>query len=150
MLGRKSVVLSVSVIAILVSSTIFVAIPAVPRASAQAQLPGEQRNWEYINHDSHSTNFNPQTQITKDNVALLELKWLFPMPSASSTGPGLIGITLQEGSRSPPIVVDGLVYLLLQTNTVVALDAGSGKTVWTYTTKFNGTDAVKKLPIGPL
>ncbi len=154
MIGRKSVLFSVSVIAILVASSIFVAFPATPRVEAQAQLPREQRNWEMGNHDALGSNFNPQTQITKDNVPLLELKWMFPIPSISAAGDavkvgeGFFGLTLLEGTTTPPIIVDGIVYLVTNYYNVIALDAGTGKVVWNYQYQANVNDAQKRLPIG--
>ena len=83
MLELKQVLLSVSVISILVLSGILVAIPTTPHVEAQAQLPKEQRNWEMTNYNALGWNSNPQTQINKDNVKFLELKWIFPFPTAT-------------------------------------------------------------------
>ncbi|MBI4257425.1 MAG: PQQ-binding-like beta-propeller repeat protein, partial [Thaumarchaeota archaeon] len=134
----KSIILSVSVIAILVLSTIFVAIPAIPRASAQAQLPREERNWEYIFHDQQGTNFNPQKQITKDNVNLLELKWLYPFPTFIQGGNGWFSRGnpvmggIAQGFATPPLVVDGIIYTASAMWDIFALDAGNGKLLWRY------------------
>ncbi|MBI4258375.1 MAG: PQQ-binding-like beta-propeller repeat protein [Thaumarchaeota archaeon] len=158
--------LSVSVISILVSSTMFAAIPTTPRASAQAQaqLPREQRNWEYVNHDSHATNYNPQTQINKGNVHLLEIKWVYPLPTAASVGSKIKGAgyvadparaPIQEGSITAPLIVDGIVYFLTGAYTIVALDAETGKVLWTNqyeadagTLNYDPALRPDKLPIG--
>ncbi len=129
MIGRKSVILSVSVIAILIASSIFVAFPATPRVEAQAQLPREQRNWEMINHNIKGGNYNPQTIINKQNVQLLELKWIYPFPPASSIAAQGFTIT-QEGSATPPIIADGIVYVALNSRRVIAMDAATGKVIW--------------------
>ncbi len=145
MIGRKSVILSVSVIAILVASSIFVAFPATPRVDAQAQLPREQRNWEMINNNALGGNYNPQTQINKDNVALLELKWVFPFPPASSIAPQGFGL-VQEGSETPPLVVDGILYAAMNSRSVLALDAATGKVIWRELVARNYSTILAKNP----
>ncbi len=135
----KSIILSVSVIAILVLSTIFIAIPAIPRVSAQAQLPREERNWEYVYHDQQGSYSNPQKQITKDNVNLLELKWVYPFPYYLLGGSGIIltvggnQYPVGQGFQTPPLVVDGIVYTASAVWDVFALDLGTGKLVWRFT-----------------
>ncbi len=148
MIGRKSVILSVSVIAILVFSTVFVTIPAVPKANAQQKPVGA--NWEMEAYDNLGQNFNPQTQITKDNVRFLEMKWIFPFPRAPAIA-GFGSFRGEEGSLAPPLVVDGIVYVSTGTLTVFALDAKTGKLIWTFNWFDNfptiGNDT-KKFPIG--
>jgi glucose dehydrogenase len=144
MINSKLLLLSVSVIAILVLSTVFAAIPTIPRASAQQKVPGA--NWEFINSDARGTNFNPQTQITKENVNLLELKWIFPLPSASVGVLGKLGVVGNiEGSLAPPLIVDGVIYTLTNAQTIYALDAKTGKTIWTYTSVFDNASVLARL-----
>ncbi len=138
----SKLLLSVSVIAILFFSTVFVAIPITPSASAQQKVPGA--NWEYVDYDQLSTSFNPQTQINKDNVNLLELKWIFPYPQTSGSVGGYTAAGI--GATPMPLVVDGIVYTLTNYGTLFALDAATGKTVWTYKMELNITiDKAKKL-----
>ncbi|MBI2126236.1 MAG: PQQ-binding-like beta-propeller repeat protein [Thaumarchaeota archaeon] len=126
--------LSVSVIAILAFGTIFVAIPTIPRASAQQKVPGA--NWEWVWYNNHGTDFNPQTQITKDNVQLLELKWIAPFPLGVVTGqtfktnPTAAVRSVSQGFATPPLVVDGIMYSASHLGDVFAMDAGTGKIVW--------------------
>src|SRR3989304_1289773 len=97
------------------------------------QLPREQRNWEYINHDAFGTNYNPQTQINKRNVQSLELKWTYQILPVSQQGAQLLGFpSIAEGSMSPPLVVDGIVYIVLNSKMVIALDAKTGKEIWSH------------------
>ena len=145
MVGRKSVILSVSVIAVLVSSTMFVvAVSTVPRASAQAPVQGA--DWLMPNANYQATGFSPQTQITKDNANLLEIKWIFPYPPASP----ITGLGAAEGSLTNPLIIGGLVYVQKQDLTLIALDARNGKVIWTYkppATEVNATAAARQLPI---
>ncbi|HEY4673528.1 MAG TPA: PQQ-binding-like beta-propeller repeat protein [Nitrososphaerales archaeon] len=120
-------------------STLTTLIPPVKPVEAQQQagpIPSGDRaarNWEYATHNSWSTNYSPQTEINKDNVKYLELKWVFPNPDASlfrqKGVAGLGGLT--EGSISPPLVVDGVVYHTTNLRNVYAFDGVSGKIKWT-------------------
>ncbi|MBI2127287.1 MAG: PQQ-binding-like beta-propeller repeat protein [Thaumarchaeota archaeon] len=144
MINSRWLLLSVSVIAILVSSTVFVAIPITPRASAQ---PVAGANWEYINYDRYGTNSNPQTQINKENVQFLELKWMYPYPQSSSVAAKLKGVALSEGSGAPPLIVNGIVYTQTNYDTILALDATTGKQLWSFTEE---VDAAKVLASGAI
>src|SRR3972149_3475196 len=118
MINSRWLLLSVSVVAILVFSTIFVglSILAIP-AQAQQAKPGA--NWEWLWYDGHGTNFNPQTEITKENVHLLELKWMYPFPLGAFEGPRGFGVVgagaggagqpIAQGFAVPPLVVNGIV-----------------------------------------
>ncbi len=146
MITRKMLLLSVSLIAILFSSTLSVAIPITPRAYAQQKVPGA--NWEFLNGDQFNTNSNPQTQINKDNVELLELKWIFPIPTSASSSK-FIGAPFagQESAQTPPLVVDGIVYIYTNFGVVYALDGKDGRIVWSKAIEFNYTASRELLPL---
>ncbi|MBM3897499.1 MAG: hypothetical protein FJ358_03105 [Thaumarchaeota archaeon] len=133
---------SLIVIAVLVMSLLATINPATP-ASAQQQagsIPSGDRaarNWEYANHNSWSTNYSPQKEINKDNVKYLELKWLFPNPPASTFLASQKGAILGEGSISPALIVDGIVYHLTNMRNVYAFDGVTGKTKWTNLWEFD-------------
>ena len=59
------------------------------------------------------------TQIGKSNVSRLSLKWVFAVPNAARL-------------QGTPQVHDGIMYVT-NTNTVIALDAGSGARLWQFT-----------------
>jgi glucose dehydrogenase len=147
MVAGKLLLLSVPVIAILVLSTLFAALPITPRASAQAQqLPREQRNWEYTNHNILATNSNPQNQINTNNVQLLELKWIYPFPVRTL---GLIGgyTAIGLGGPNTPLIVDGIAYTADGQGNVFAIDMGTGKNLWTFSEGplLNKTQDLKRL-----
>ncbi|MBI4257810.1 MAG: PQQ-binding-like beta-propeller repeat protein, partial [Thaumarchaeota archaeon] len=138
--------LSVSVIGILVSSAMFVATPAIPRASAQQKVPGA--NWEWAWYDEHGSNFSPQTQITKDNAQLLELKWVYPFPislsglsgtaSGACAGRRFVGNVpncrgpgpISQGFATMPLIVNGIVYVADMAGDIIAFDLDTGKEIW--------------------
>ncbi|MBM3897338.1 MAG: hypothetical protein FJ358_02280 [Thaumarchaeota archaeon] len=140
--------LAIGIAAVLLLSTLLVSIPPVRQAEAQAQLPRDQRNWEYINGNSWAWNYNPQTQITKENVQSLEMKWMFPIPAAATFGARQIkGVTAAEGAVAPPIIVDGVVYLITNMQAIFALDLATGKKLWEYEPTFDANEAIKEVPI---
>ncbi len=126
---------------------------AVPIAEAQAQLPAEERNWEKKNHDEWSSNSSPQKQITKDNIQFLELKWIYPVPDSGAARATLIGVNLaaggSEGGETPPLVVDGINYMMTNYRQISAINAKTGKTLWIYRHTANITKDTAGLPVVP-
>ena len=59
------------------------------------------------------------SQIDKSNVARLALKWVFALPNAARL-------------QGTPQVYQGIMYVT-NTNTVIALDAGTGARLWQFT-----------------
>lgn len=66
------------------------------------------------------THFSPLAQITPRNVERLGVAWMYDT--------GMQG----RGFEDTPLVVDGLMYVLLPDETVVALRPDSGRRVWSY------------------
>ena len=62
--------------------------------------------------------YSPLDQITRENVAELRTAWVLAM---------------REGSNQPPpLVHDGVMYLVNPGNIVQALDAGTGEMIWEH------------------
>ncbi len=137
-------------VTILLASTYAVMLPSVKPVEAQAQqFPREERNWEYVNKDAAASNYNPQTQINKGNVHLLELKWMWPFPDAAIYSKNQIGVSLLPGTDVPPLIVDGIVYLADNNKNVIAINAETGKTIWINEYKVDLPELAKTLPISP-
>jgi glucose dehydrogenase len=134
-------ILSISTVAIMLSSTIFVALPSVPSAHAQQKVVGA--DWLRPNNNIWAQSYSPQTQITKDNVNQLEIKWIFPIPPS----PDLSPLPRAEGSMATPMVKDGIVYVGTNYFTIIALTSETGRSIWSTTYKFDVGAAVKELPI---
>ena len=80
------------------------------------------------NYDYRATGFNPQTQINKENVKNLELKWVhaWPLPEA------IDGIEPRVGSIANSIIVDGIVYNRMEDLRISAVDAKTGEGIWSF------------------
>jgi quinoprotein glucose dehydrogenase len=88
-----------------------------------AQPPSRPRpytTWADYGGSADSMQYSALSQITKQNVNRLELAWFFPVPDRK----GNFGFN--------PIVVDGVMYVLGPKDAIVALDAASGKPLWTH------------------
>ena len=74
--------------------------------------------WSQYLGGADSSQYSSLKQINKSNVAKLEVAWTYP------TGPGTFVFD--------PVVVDGVMYVLKQNNTIAALDAATGKELWIH------------------
>lgn len=74
--------------------------------------------WSQYLGGADSSQYSSLKQINKSNVKQLEVAWTYP------TGPGTYTFN--------PLIVDGVMYVLAQSNAVVALDAATGKELWVH------------------
>jgi len=107
-----------------VKSLLFIA--ALALVAAQAQKP--YTSWSDYGGSADDAQYSALRQVNKANVGTLKLAWSFPVPGAS----GRFGFN--------PVVVDGTMYVLGPDNAIVALDAASGKVVWTHPVDGRPTD----------
>jgi quinoprotein glucose dehydrogenase len=95
-------------------------------AAADAQTTtGDAKEWPTYGHDAGGMRFSPLTQITPANVANLQPAWTYHMKPQGAAG----GFQQTEAT---PLVIGGIMYVPSPYGQVVALDATSGKEVWTY------------------
>src|SRR6266700_1845867 len=74
----------------------------------------EPQNWLTYSGSTMSQRYTTLNQITPQNVKNLELQWMFQARSL-------------EKFEATPLVVDGILYTVQAPNTVVALDAATGR-----------------------
>ena len=79
----------------------------------------EPQNWMHYWGNYQGTHYSALKQITKSNVADLQLQW---------------SIQLSEtlGLETEPLVIDGIMYTSGQPGTVLATDATTGKQIWQF------------------
>ena len=105
----------------------------------------KENNWEYINHNVRGTNYSPQNQINADNAHRLELKWTFPIPPAPEFNEQ--GVSVTEGSMTPPLIINGTVYFTSNMRDTYAIDSVTGNLKWVNVWDFDWQEAYRKLPI---
>jgi quinoprotein glucose dehydrogenase len=92
-----------------------VAPKAAPKVAPKAAMP--DGDWRTIDRDLAQTRFSPLKQITRANVSKLAVAWTYPM---------------KGNNTASPLVIGGVMYLPAGAR-VVALDADSGKEIWSHT-----------------
>ena len=73
--------------------------------------------WTAYGGGSHSSQYSALSQINKTNVSQLQVAWTYPV-----TGNVIFN----------PIVIDNVMYVQGSANAIVALDAATGKEIWTH------------------
>ena len=94
---------------------------------ALAQLTGvEDGDWRYLGGDAGHTRASPHLkQINAANFADLEVAWIW---RGDNFGPNV-----EFTARATPVHVNGVLYTVVgQRRQVVAIDAASGETLWTF------------------
>ncbi len=119
----------------------------VPALAFAAPVANTDKDWQYVNGNSWAQNYSPETQITKDNVGQLEVKWLLPLEGKSRAPAALQSLTLNEGSTTPPIVRDGKVFVTTNYLKTYGVDAKTGKQLWAHDYVINATDLTARLPL---
>ena len=79
----------------------------------------EPQNWLTYSGTLSGTRYSPLTQITRSNLNSLELAWIWQAPEMAG------------GFEATPLVVDGILYMV-RVNDAVALDAATGRVIWTH------------------
>jgi alcohol dehydrogenase (cytochrome c) len=82
----------------------------------------EPQNWLTYSGNLSSQRHSGLTQVDPTNAGNLVLKWVFQSRSL-------------DKHEVTPLVVDGVMYTVQSPNDVIALDAATGKTIWTYSHK---------------
>ncbi len=102
----------------LLVGSVFLSTAVIPTTSLAMQQPaGAGANWSHYLGDYASSQYSYLDQITKDNVAQLEIAWRF------ETGDSAM-------YQANNLVIDGVVYTPAPSRKVFALDAATGNVIW--------------------
>ena len=93
-----------------------------------AAAPPRYTTWSDYGGSSDSMQYSALKQINKSNVSRVELAWSYPVPGTS----GRFGFN--------PLIADRVMYVLGKDNAIVALDAATGKQVWSHPVEGRPTD----------
>ena len=91
---------------------------AVDGASIRANTAMSD-DWPTVGLDYAETRFSKLSHINSDNVRGLGLVWSYSLDSA-------------RGVEATPVVVDGIMYQTASWSVVHAIDARTGKKIWTF------------------
>ena len=91
---------------------------AVDSASIKANT-ATSNDWPTIGLDYAETRFSKLNQINTDNVKKLGLVWSYSLDSS-------------RGVEATPVVVDGIMYQSASWSVVHAIDARTGKKIWSF------------------
>jgi quinoprotein glucose dehydrogenase len=78
------------------------------------------KSWAQYGGSLDSAQYSALNQIDRSNVGQLQIAWTYPT---------------SDGRRYffNPLVVDAVMFVLAKNNSIVALNAATGKEIWTYT-----------------
>jgi len=93
--------------------------------SAARLAAGEPDQWLTPGRDANGTFYSPLADINAGNVAKLGFAWDYDLRT-------------NRGQQSTPLVIDGVMYASSNFGRVYALDAASGKELWTYDPHIDG------------
>ena len=94
--------------------------------AGRGQTGAKNGEWRAYAADEASTKYSPVDQITRDNVKNLEVAWTYKFDNFGSAAQ-------TATTETTPIMVGGKLYFTAgQRRTVVAVDAGTGETLWTW------------------
>lgn len=79
----------------------------------------DYRSWNDYGGSADSAQYSSLAQINRSNVGRLRIAWKYP------TGDG-------RKYFFNPLVADGRIYVLARNNSIVALDAGTGREIWRH------------------
>jgi glucose dehydrogenase len=95
-------------------------------AAGTAAAAPKAGDWPTYGLDDAGSRFSPLTEIDRTNVATLTAAWSVPVArGADDDAPGPAG-----NPQATPIVVDGVMYLPVRGNAVLALAADTGRQLW--------------------
>ena len=99
----------------LITLAFVLALPA-----ARAETPkAPHTTWSDYGGSSDSAQYSALAQINRSNVHTLQVAWTYP----TSDGNNYL---------FNPVVIDGVMYVLAKNNSVVALDAATGREIWVH------------------
>jgi quinoprotein glucose dehydrogenase len=91
-------------------------VAVLANGTAVAQQP--YTTWRSYGGGAHSSQYSALKQIDKSNVNQLEVAWTFPVG--------------ERGYTFNPVVIDRTMYVAARDNEIVALDAATGKELWSH------------------
>jgi quinoprotein glucose dehydrogenase len=90
-----------------------------------AQQGAKTGEWRVYGGDEGSTRYSPLDQINRDNIKNMKVAWVWKSDSLMQNP--------QSSSETTPLMVNGVLYFTMDMRRyVIAVDAGTGETLWLY------------------
>ncbi|MCB1665061.1 MAG: pyrroloquinoline quinone-dependent dehydrogenase [Pseudomonadales bacterium] len=99
---------------------------------AVAQQGARDGQWSSYAGDAGSTKYSSLDQINADNFAALQPAWRWQSLDGSLNFDDIDREVSFGRMQGTPLMVDGVLYMITSLNQVVALDAASGETLWSF------------------
>ena len=112
----------------LFASVVSAAALSLAVAGAQRTSPAPRGDWPSYRGNLAGTGYSPLAEIDRSSVTRLHRAWTFSLAAAASAEPSG-GRPAAVNSQATPIVIAGSIYLPTA-DSVVALDASSGRQIW--------------------
>jgi quinoprotein glucose dehydrogenase len=109
------------------------------KASASSAVPAGE--WRAYGRTGAGDRYSPLTQITPNNVAHLTLAWQFHTGDVR----GRPGDPPETTFEATPLKIGNKIFLCTPHQSVIALDATTGKELWRYDPKIQGKLALQHL-----
>src|ERR1700722_178507 len=116
----------------LVSAILALSLVNLPTASAQVRHAATQTDWPVYGGQSADDRYSALHQIDRTNVHKLKVAWTF-----DTKEPG--------GLQTNPLIVGRVLFGFTPTQKVIALDATTGKNLWTFSTGTPGLQPTRGL-----
>jgi len=93
------------------------------------------QEWPYYGGDAGGAKYSLLNQVNRDNVNRLKVAWIF------NTGDISDGTVYPPNSafECTPLVIDGVMYVTTPFSRVIALEAESGRQIWSFDPKLDKT-----------
>jgi len=95
-------------------------------------------DWPVYGHDAGGMRYSPLTEINRTNVDRLQRAWTYDVPTTPNSW--------LQAFESTPLMVNGALYFATQTGLAIALDAETGKQLWTFDSYGAASGKVRPLP----
>src|ERR1700722_16932817 len=92
---------------------------------AMAQVALAQNDWPAYGRDPGAQRYSPLKQINPGNVNKLVQAWTFKTRPDSDTG-------AKRVSSTTPLMVNNVLYFATPYQSLVAVNAETGQTIWTF------------------
>ena len=100
-------------------------VPLALIVAVSGQQGATSGEWRRIGGDGGSTRYSPLDQITAQNVSTLRIAWTWRGDN--------FGSTPEMKNEATPLMVGGVLYFTAgDRRAVIAADAGTGETLWTW------------------